>query len=108
MSTHKDIGVSTVSSREILDEVLRLGAKIDSIERAARMPNIPPSTMATALLLTGVTTRRKIAELLGVSTRWIEKGEPFAAFRLAESSLRSRSKTSKRGRSGSDFTQIDD
>ena len=89
-----------------MESIREIGTRIDGVVRAVAMPHIPASTMATALLLTGITSRVRIAEFLGVHRNSLRLGDEFAAFRLAEGAIQSRQATSRRRRSGTDF--IDD
>ena len=98
----------TAGIPELVELIQALSEKIDRLEKAGRMPHIPPATMATAQLLTGITKRVDIARHLGVSGKWLRVGPAFAAFRLAEGAIRSRGAVSSRRRSGDDFTETDD
>ena len=93
---------------ELVAVIQSLSDKVERLEKAARMPHITPATMATALFLTGITTRRKIANTLGVSTQTLRTSRVYYAFRLAEGAVRSRQSVSRRSRSGDDFTETDD
>lgn len=104
MSTSKDIGIATDPSREILESIQSLSAKIDRMEAYARLPHLTASTLATALLLTGITKRVDIAKSLGTSTKNLMRSPEFSAFRLAEGSIRASMSVSRRGRSRDDFT----
>ncbi len=84
-----------------------LAKKVERLTVASRMPHVPRSTIATALLLTGVTSRTEIAELLGVSRQWLGRGPEFEAFRKAESYLKVTSAVSRRSRSGAEFVEND-
>lgn len=105
MSTPHNTGIATDPSIEILAAIRELDYKIDRLERAARIPHIPPSTMATALLLTGTTGRSQIASAIGVSIQTLRVSPVFAAFRMAEGAIRSRGAVASRRKSGDDFTE---
>lgn len=102
---------ATVASREIneiLCAIQALDAKIDHFHSKPQFPHISPSTIATALLLTGITSRSRIAELLNVDRVTLNRSNDFAAFRLAEGAIRSRGSVSRRGKSGTDYVDADD
>lgn len=108
MSTSKDMDSAIDTSSEILKAVLGLCDKMARIEQLVAIPNVPPSTMATALMLTGITSHNRIAKMLGVRRQSLYDGDEFAAFRLAEGSIRTLGTAGRRRRSGSDFTDNDD
>ncbi|CAB4177997.1 hypothetical protein UFOVP1004_47 [uncultured Caudovirales phage] len=101
-STPPDLSTGILSALASIDE------KIERVFRAARLEALPRSTIATALLLTGVTSRTEIAELLGVSRQWLGRGPEFEAFRTAEGYIKVTSAVSRRTKSGDDFLDSDD
>ncbi len=98
----------TAGIPELVSVIQALSDKIERLEKAPRMPHIPPSTMATALMLTGITSRSRISEALGVSVQTLRVSPLYSAFRLAEGAVSSRQSVSRRSRSGDDFTETDD
>lgn len=96
------------TSRDILNAIHDLRDKVAQFERASRMPHIPPSTMATALLLTGITRRSAISEALGVSIQALRVSPVYAAFRSVEGNIRSGSAVSRRSKSRDEFVDGDD
>ena len=75
---------------ELVAVVAALSKKIDAMVRVAKMPHIPPATLATALMLTGVKSQSRIAEMLGVTRQTLHYGESFAAYRLASGAINGR------------------
>lgn len=108
MSTQKDMDSATDTSSEILRAVLGLCDKMARIEQLVARPHIPQSTMATALFLTGTTSRAEIARLLGVAKETIRTGQAFESFRRAEGAVKSLASVSRRRKSGDDFIDDDD
>ena len=81
---------STAGIPELVEMIAALSQKIDAMVRVAKMPHIPPATLATALMLTGVKSQSRIAEMLGVTRQTLHYGESFAAYRLASGAITGR------------------